>query len=63
MAQPKVAIWGFVVAGLLFMVAAFLPMLRGGSMNAVFFPVGVVFLVLAAAINKTRRPTDSPPAA
>ncbi len=63
MAQPKIAVWGFVAAGILFMVAAFVPVLRGGTMNAVFFPVGVVFLILAAAINKNRGPTDSPPAA
>ena len=63
MAQPRVAVWGFVVAGILAMVAAFIPVLRGGTMNAVFFPVGVVFLILAAAINKNRPPTDSPPAA
>lgn len=58
MAQARIVMWGFVVAGVLFFVAALLPLLGGGRMNAVFFPVGLVFLILAAAKAKEKRAPD-----
>lgn len=36
MAQPKIAAWGFIGAGVLFVVAALIPLIRGGSLNATF---------------------------
>lgn len=59
MAQARIVMWGFVVAGVLFFVAALLPLLGGGRMNAVFFPVGLVFLILAAMAKKNRAPDDT----
>ncbi len=42
-------------------VAAILPSIRGGSLNATFLGVAVVFFVLAiAAGRKARKPPSSP---
>lgn len=62
MAQPKVAVWGFITAGALSVVAAVIPMLRGGRLNVTFFALSIVWFVLAAAVAKKGR-TDSPPPA
>lgn len=59
MAQPKVAVWGFALAGVLNLIAALIPLLRGRSMNVVFFAAGVVFLILAAALAKKRAEADA----
>lgn len=64
MAQPKIAVWGFLFAAILFLVVAFLPLARGGPLNATFLALSVVFFVLGAAVAKKNRVTDSsPPAA
>ncbi len=49
MAQPKIAAWGFAVAGILF---------RGGRLNAVFLPLGLIFLVLSVIFGKKNAPTS-----
>lgn len=46
------------MAGVLFFVAAILPDFDGGRMNAVFFPIGLVILILAAATAKKHRAPD-----
>jgi hypothetical protein len=56
-AQPKVAAWGFVVAGVLFLTAGVLPAVRGGTFQPTFLAVGVVFLVIGAAAARARRAT------
>jgi hypothetical protein len=61
MAQPKIAMWGFVLAGVLFVAAALMPMVRGGTLNATFLALSVVFFILGAAVAKKGRPTDSNP--
>lgn len=43
MAQPKTAVWGFLLIGVLFVVVALIPLMRGGSLNATFLAVSVVF--------------------
>ena len=54
MAQPKVAVWGFALAGALNLIAALIPLVRGRNMNVVFFAAGVVFLILAVAMAKKK---------
>jgi hypothetical protein len=64
MAQPKIAVWGFLLTGVLFVVAALIPLVRGGSLNATFLALSVVFFILGAAVAKKNRASDSsPPAA
>ena len=49
MKKGNVASWGFFVAGVLFMVAVLVPLLRGRPMNVTFLGVAVVCLVLGVA--------------
>lgn len=54
--EKLIAPLGFLLAGVLFLVAAIVPALRGGKMNVAFLPIGVVFLILGFAIlNRARR--------
>jgi hypothetical protein len=54
--EKLIAPIGFMLAGVLFLVAAAAPALRGGKMNVAFLPLGIVFLVLGfAALNRARR--------
>jgi hypothetical protein len=62
MAQPKVAVWAFVLAGVLFVVAAVIPLLRGGELNATFLALSVVWFILGAAAAKKNRTDSAPPA-
>ncbi|HXG59714.1 MAG TPA: hypothetical protein VNL91_11890 [Thermoanaerobaculia bacterium] len=50
--DKKIAPAGFLLAAVLFFAAAFIPLARGGDLNAAFLALGVVFLVLAAAVRK-----------
>jgi hypothetical protein len=52
MKQRNFASWGFFVAGVLSMVAALVPLLRGQSMNVTFLGVAVVCLVLGVATGR-----------
>lgn len=63
MAQTKVAVWGFITAGVLSVVAAVIPMLRGGRLNVTFFALSVVWFVLGAAVAKKNRSNSAPPTA
>jgi hypothetical protein len=56
-AHPKFAAWGFVVAGILFLVAALQPALRGGALNLTFLALAVVFVVIGRAAARTQRET------
>ena len=64
MKQPKIAAWGFLVAGILFLVAAVVPLARGGVVNFTFLLLAGVFVVLGTIVGKRSRPNNSsPPAA
>jgi hypothetical protein len=43
-----------------FLLIALIPSVRGGSVNATFLAVGVVFLVLSIAAGRRRPPTPPP---
>lgn len=55
MAQRILATWGFIVAGVLFLIAALIPVIRGGNLKPVNFVLAVVFLMLGAAAARKRR--------
>jgi hypothetical protein len=59
-AQSKVAAWGFVVAGVLFLAAAILPVLLGGTLNPRFVALAVFFIIIGAAA-RTRRAMGAGP--
>lgn len=59
--ERKIAPVGFLLAGVLFVIAAVIPLLKGKSLNAAFIGVGAMFVVLGAvALNKSNGP--NPPA-
>lgn len=59
--ERLIAPFGFIAAGLLFWVAALVPLAKGRPLNAAFIPVGVVFFILGAALWKKVK-SDSGPA-
>jgi hypothetical protein len=64
MTRSRTAVWGFMLAAILLLAVAFLPILRGGNLNATFLPLAVVFFILGiAAAKKSRNTSSSPPAA
>ncbi len=47
--------WMFFLAAAMSMVAAFVPMFKGGSLNVVFFCVGIVWFILGLGIRAKLR--------
>ena len=60
MSMSKLTISTFMIAAFLFLVVAFVPVMRGGSLDATFLALAVVFFVLGIAAKK-RRDASSPP--
>jgi hypothetical protein len=48
----KVVVWGFILAALLMMGAAILPVLKGGELNAAFLAIGALWLIVGLAVRK-----------
>jgi LPXTG-motif cell wall-anchored protein len=61
--EHKVVPAGFALAGALFLVAALKPAVTGQSLNATFFVLGVVFLVLGFVLLRKRGGGPTPPSA
>ena len=59
--ERLIAPFGFIAAGVLFVIAALVPLAKGGALNTVFIPVGVVFFILGAALLRKVK-SDSAPA-
>lgn len=60
--ESRIAPAGFLLAGVLFVVAAVLPMFRGQQLNAAFLPLGIVFAILGFVMwRKAERTLSSPP--
>lgn len=58
--ERLIAPFGFIAAGVLFVIAALVPLAKGGAPNTVFIPVGVVFFILGAALMRKVK-SDSRP--
>lgn len=55
--ERKIAPLGFLLAAVLFMIAAILPTFSDKPMNSAFLPIGIVFGILgAAAWRKSNQP-------
>lgn len=64
MMKPKTIAWLFLAAGILFLVAAILPLRRGEPVNVALLLLAGAFIVLAPVVAKKAGSTDShPPAA
>lgn len=58
--ERLIAPFGFIAAGVLFVIAAVVPLAKGRPLNVVFIPVGVVFFILGAVLwRKARSDGDS----
>ena len=53
--QKRIATWGFVFAGAMFLIAGLVPMIGGSDLNITFFILGIVFLILGAGVVKRSR--------
>ena len=60
MARMHAGAVGFAFATLVFVVTALLPLFRGGSLNATFLALAVVFFVLAIGVARQRPPPPGP---
>ena len=64
MVKPKTAAWALFGVGLLLLVAAVVPLTRGGSVNATLLIFAGVFVVLSGVVAKKGPANGShPPAA
>ena len=61
MKQPRIAAWGFLLAGMLFLVAAVVPLTRGADVNFVFLLLAGAFVVIGTILGKQRPPNDPGP--
>lgn len=61
MTRPKIIVGLFAFAGVLFLIAALIPMLRSGPVNAGFVPLGIIFVILAVAVARRNRAPSAPP--
>lgn len=59
--ERLIAPFGFIAAGVLFVIAAFIPLAKGRAPNTVFIPVGVVFFILGAALLRKVKSDPGPP--
>lgn len=55
MKQGYVATWGFLAVAILSMVAALIPLLKGGAINVTFLGAGVIFFVVAIVTARKAR--------
>ena len=60
---PRIAVFGFALAGALFLFAALIPMIKGDDLNAAFFTLGIVFLILGLGVSRKRGRGANPPSA
>jgi LPXTG-motif cell wall-anchored protein len=50
--------WGVLIAGILFLIAALIPLVEGETVKVSFFVIGIALLVVGTAIARKRR-TDT----
>lgn len=60
MSKNFVGKWGFLTAGILFLIAAIVPFAEGQTVKVSFFVIGIALLVVGTAIARKRR-TDTLP--
>lgn len=60
MSKNMIGNWGFLIAGILFLIAAIIPFVGGETIRVSFFVIGIALLLAGAAIARKRR-TDAPP--
>jgi uncharacterized membrane protein HdeD (DUF308 family) len=52
--------WGVLIAGILFLIAALIPLVEGETVKVSFFVIGIALLVVGTAIARKRRADTSP---
>ncbi|HHY55937.1 MAG TPA: LPXTG cell wall anchor domain-containing protein [Chloroflexi bacterium] len=60
MSKNIIGNWGFLIAGILFLIAAIIPFVGGETVRVSFFVIGIALLLAGAAIARKRR-ADAPP--
>ena len=60
MGQNIVRRWGFIIGGILFLIAALVPLASGRTLNVTFFVIGIAFLIIGAGIARKSRDASPP---
>lgn len=60
MSKNIIGNWGFLIAGILFLIAAIIPFVGGETVKVSFFVIGIALLLVGAAIAR-KRCADAPP--
>ncbi len=55
MLQNIIGTWGLIIAGIMFLIAAILPLVAGRPFNAALFVIGVALLVIGAGVARKKR--------
>jgi hypothetical protein len=53
----------FLTLGIVFLILAILPAIRGGHLNSVYLPLAIVFIVVGGAVGRRARKEESRPPA
>lgn len=57
--KKVVPVWLFFLPGVLFMLTAFIPLIKGRPMNVVFFVLAITWFLLGLAMAKNARKKSS----
>jgi uncharacterized membrane protein YhaH (DUF805 family) len=60
MVKDIIGKWGFLIVGILFIIASIIPFMGGETVKVPFFVIGIALLVVGAAMAR-KRPADTPP--
>lgn len=60
MSKNIIGNWGFLIAGILFLIAAIIPFVGGETVRVSFFVIGIALLLVGAAIARKQR-AEAPP--
>lgn len=61
MKQRAFAGWGFVFAGIVFLIVGAMPVFRGGSPRITYIVLAIAFMLIGAAIGRRARSGNAPP--
>jgi hypothetical protein len=61
MAQKRLPLWGFQLPALLFLLAAIVPVLKGGRLNLTYVVLAAAFAILSVVVAARNRGKGSTP--
>ena len=55
MAKKKIPVWSFLIPAAIWLLAAIIPIMKGGRLNTTFFVLALVFAVLGGTLARRKR--------